>query len=907
MTLRSKMITASTLASTLILLILAFVTLQYTEKKQIETVMAQQSAAVSFTAKELDANLQTVKELLMVNAKAFPLQAVDSPITATAFLRTRTGLHKLFNRHLILLSPKGHLIAESYSLSTPRYTNYGNLPFFKQTVASLKPQISAPFPCCESSQSEQHILFSAPIQDNDGKLRAVMVGAFSLTGENLLTRFTKLTVGKGSLMRLIDSRYIIIAHSSPERILHPVSTGHQQLIRDALNGSPGTGLTTGESGEQMYTTVTRLKSVDWVLAASYPQANILEPVKTVRIFFGVAIIASLLALFLVSAIFMGYLTSPLKQFTRHLEELPIKTGSERCFLADTNDELGQMAKTFNELIYALDNQTFELHAQNDSLEKEMGERQKLQEELLLQNKQLSEEIKIRQAVQEELQQEKKELQHYRQHLEELVKTRTEQLELARDAAEAANRSKSVFLANMSHELRTPLNAILGFAQLLGKDKSLPDAARKNLSIINRSGEHLLAMINDILDISKIEAGKIEIKEEAFDLEQTIRDIGEMFRSRGNAKGLQVTFELAEGSESHIRADLGKLRQILINVMGNAVKFTEEGGIALRVRTLPDKPFSDRCLLHIEIQDTGTGIPADKLETIFEPFSQAKIARDTQKGTGLGLAISRSFVQMMGGDITVSSTVGKGSCFSIKLTVKVADPEEIPETESVEKHVIGLEDGQPEWRILIVDDIPDNIKLLEALFETAGLTCRTAVNGLEALKMAEEWRPHFIWMDMRMPVMDGYEATSRIRELPGSKDIKIFALTASAFKEQESKILAAGCNGVLHKPFRQNEIFIILEQQLGIRFRYSDTEQVKHRVASAPTKSQLAELPEEYMNRLLQAAKELDKLLILEIAAFLSDKSPDVAGWLNDMAVDYRFEDIETVLLTSFELETECDR
>ena len=496
-----------------------------------------------------------------------------------------------------------------------------------------------------------------------------------------------------------------------------------------------------------------------------------------------------------------------------------------------------------------------------------------------------------------------EIMEHSNQLEQKVEKRTRDLSeanaalaTARDAADTANQAKSTFLANMSHELRTPLNAILGFAQLMARDVALPPDTRKNLTIINRSGEHLLAMINDILDISKIEAGKIEVREEPFDLEHLVHDIGEMLRFRGYAKGLQITLELADDAQLHLSADLGKLRQVLINVMGNSLKFTEDGGITLRVRTVADQQSDERCLIEFVIQDTGPGIATEDLEAIFEPFRQIESNQNIQKGTGLGLAICRSFVRMMGGSITVESTIGKGSRFIISVPARIVTPDAIAAQEGSGKEVIGMEpDQQVEWRILIVEDAPDNIELIRKLHADIGITTRVALNGLQGLEVAREWQPHFIWMDMRMPVMDGYEATRQIRKLPGGEEIKIVALTASVFKEEESSILAAGCNAILHKPYRHQDIFSALEQQLGIRFRYKTEATVNKSGVSPPQVEELAGLSPQLIADLLQASIELDKQMILKIAADLEPTHFHIAAWLREVTDGYRFHTIEAVM------------
>jgi signal transduction histidine kinase/ActR/RegA family two-component response regulator len=513
---------------------------------------------------------------------------------------------------------------------------------------------------------------------------------------------------------------------------------------------------------------------------------------------------------------------------------------------------------------------------------------------------LSWDIVERKLAEEALMETNRELEKHRKHLETLVQERTRELSEARDAAESSNRAKSIFLANMSHELRTPLNAILGFTQLMNNDTSVPDHAKQNLAIINRSGEHLLSMINDVLDLSKIEAGKVELKEEPFDLTQTVEDIGEMIRARAREKHLEVIIDIDPNVEQYIKADLGKLRQILINLLGNSVKFTNDGGIALRVRTLRSPENKAFVTLDIEIEDTGPGIPKDKLKTIFIPFIQVGSVKSSLKGTGLGLTISQSYAKMMGGKVSVKSTEGNGSTFKLQVNAEVVSKEMVNNTEINESVVIGIEDGEPDYRILIVEDNDDNAILLSTLLTQAGLNTRIAKDGKEGTEVAEAWRPHFIWMDMKMPVMTGYEATRFIRSQTWGKEIVIAAFTASAFSDQENDIFDAGCNCLVRKPFRSQEIFKTMSKYLGVRFKYSKTQDHEStdignsNKTEIPTASELELLPKKLVENILEAASELDKNGILAIARQFTQTQPNLAAYLKEQASSYNFEAIETL-------------
>ncbi|MCP4691865.1 MAG: response regulator [Desulfobacterales bacterium] len=461
---------------------------------------------------------------------------------------------------------------------------------------------------------------------------------------------------------------------------------------------------------------------------------------------------------------------------------------------------------------------------------------------------------------------------------------------AKDAAEAANRAKSVFLANMSHELRTPLNAILGFSQLLGHGKNFDPEERKNLEIIHASGEHLLNLINDVLDMSKIEAGRAVLSPKDFDLHRLLDGVEDMFRLKAEEKGLQLTFERDAGVPGCARADEGKLRQVLVNLLGNALKFTQKGRVtarvSTRVSTLPTLPTLSTfptlptppagapqeerqretapTRLQFEIEDTGEGVAPDELDSLFDAFVQTGAGRRFNDGTGLGLPISRKFVQLMGGDITVESAVGKGSVFRFQIRVEAAE-NVVTKTARPGRRVIALAPGQPRYRILIVDDVKFNRRLLRRLLSLPGLALREAENGREAVEIREEWDPHLILMDMRMPIMDGFEATKKIRAATRGRPPVIIAVTAGAFEEKRAAALAAGCDEFVLKPFKKAEIFDMMRRRLGARYVYENNPDAPDApdalVAGSPARGarkpppprSLGALPPDVLARLKQAA------------------------------------------------------
>lgn len=506
----------------------------------------------------------------------------------------------------------------------------------------------------------------------------------------------------------------------------------------------------------------------------------------------------------------------------------------------------------------------------------------------------------------------------------------EQLKQAKEAADAANRAKSEFLANMSHELRTPLNAILGFTQLMQRDRSLTPDYQRYIEIIYQSGEHLLGLINDVLEMSKIEAGRVTLNETSFDFNLLLHRLEVMLKLKAQSHGLQLKFERDATVPQFIKTDEQKLRQVLINLLGNALKFTEQGYVTLRIKSqvlnpeiqkpvvkasavscllcpIAQEPQTQQLILSFEIEDTGPGIAPQELGHLFQAFQQTRTGIKSKEGTGLGLRISQKFVQLMGGEITVRSQLGKGSCFAFQIQAQLGEEISHNYIASDLKRVVSLAPGQPSYRILIAEDKPANRLLLVKFLSTLGFEVKEAEDGQQAITLWKEWHPHLIFMDMQMPIINGYEATREITQLQADIQTNsetappipvIIALTASAFVEQRQEILKAGCNGFMSKPFRQEEILGVLIKYLGVSYCYETAKTDEINANSTLSQSDgslnliaLNKMPSAWISQLYQAAVQGDDLAILKLVSQIPAKESSLISSLTKLAESYQFEQL----------------
>ena len=462
-------------------------------------------------------------------------------------------------------------------------------------------------------------------------------------------------------------------------------------------------------------------------------------------------------------------------------------------------------------------------------------------------------------------------------------------------AEIANKAKSIFLANMSHEIRTPLNAVIGFSQLMNRDKDLSETQKEYNSSIIRAGEHLLVLINDILELSKVEAGHSVLNPVNVDLSVLFKDLQLIFKEKAKSKQIRFVFETDANLPRFVQVDEGKLRQIFINLIGNAIKFTDKGSITVHTRM--DKKADGTLYLIGEIEDTGCGISEDELSKIFTYFTQTSAGIKKGSGTGLGLALSRELAILLGGNISVSSEVGKGSVFVFSVQIK-EDAGEIFE-QPIARRVISLAKNQKKFVVLVVDDNHENLQIVVTLLKMVGFETIEATNGSDAIEKFEQWSPDLILMDLRMPVMDGYEATQQIKLTEKGIQTPVIALTANILEEDRNRIETIGIQGFIGKPFLESELLDTIGRILGLQYVYEEeihSSQETGFYFSENMAEEIGKLDDSLRLKMLDAIAVADMKRLKMLIGSVVQENSNLAHHLMGLARNYDYDQLYQLLI-----------